>query len=133
LKSKKWAFFKGTGHRKTIGTNERLLFYCSDPQVGGQIIASATVRLVRPATRVEANLVESGMAETIVEFDQINEYSDPVSFRSVLPSLSIAPKNMKKWGVVVFAGCRSISDADFHLIENAPKEVRISNTLVDSK
>lgn len=133
LASKRWVFFKNTAHRTRISANDRLLFYCSDRRVGGQVIAKAKVVAIRPPLKEEMGLIGSGTADTVVDFDCIDEYTDPISFRSILPSLSFAPQNMKKWGNVVFGGCRSISDADFRTIDTAPKSFRITSLLNKSQ
>lgn len=116
-----WPLYANTPHQKNLRKGDRILLYC-----GGRfpdrckIVASAFVRGIEavrnPHSVEETRRYLTGMPSTLVHLDKVSRFDPPVLIRDVLPRLECCPRNLSKWGVILHAGVRQLSDTDFDII-----------------
>ena len=99
-----------------LAVGARVLFYISNKKPGPQIIAKAEISSISNPRSGGTDPDAEAAIHSILEFKDIERLDAPVDFKVALETLSFAPKNMKKWGVVVLGGCRYISDEDYKKI-----------------
>lgn len=109
-----WPLYKRTRNRTAIAAGARVAFYVGGSRrLAGNIIATANAQDLRRQTDVDPPNVLSDPASIVLSLHEVRQLKVPIRFRDVLPDLSIAPKNMSKWGVVLHGGSRRLTDADW--------------------
>jgi predicted RNA-binding protein len=121
LQNNYWPLYSRTCYRRHITPGTNLAFY-----VGGakeyrkHIIARSSVAAVFPADRnsifVDSDKFLTDVPAQIVELGTVCYLKDPVNFREILPELSICPKNIKYWGVIMQGGVTEIPERDWQLL-----------------
>ena len=124
LNHKYWPLHERTRNRKIMKPGDKVLIYCGGQKRNGKtVIATAKItKIYRKNNRdelPEENEFVTGNAYEIISLDDISMFPSPIKFRDVLPSLSICPANMGKWGVILHGGARRISGSDFSIIMSA--------------
>ena len=119
-----WALYSQTRNKDAIKQNAHVLFFVSGKNNGGTLVGRAQVAEKSSQVIRGSSIEEHGTVVAYLRFKEVTLFSNPISFREVLPQLSFCPKNMKKWGVVLMGGVRRLSDYDFNIITGLiePKE-----------
>ena len=121
LKLGKWPLYERTAFKAHIRSGDRVLIYLGGSRSPtGVVYGKATVG--RNALWTKSGPYQE-YADTICErpwsvLDLFNSevFDAPVDFRSLLPHLDCRPKNLRKWGVVVLGGLKSITEHDYEKI-----------------
>jgi predicted RNA-binding protein len=125
LKDCRWGMYKNTRNKGVIATGDRLCIYASGQRAGGMsFIGTATVGnfLQNLQWRV-SDFNNHYLAEPPIKLFELTDvvtFTKPLKIKDVRDSLSFIPTHAK-WGVVMYGGCRQISDDDFELIVRASK------------
>jgi hypothetical protein len=121
LSNKAWPIYERTPNRLRMVEGSRVAFYvggkCRDSQ---SIIATAVVSQVsrhRPgASRPDPLEFLTEAPELVLHLRDIDVLETPVILRDVLPSLTICPSNMEKWGCILMGGSRAIPKVDWQTL-----------------
>lgn len=121
LRDKRWPLFRNTRLRTQLGPGSRLLFY-----VGGKksmrwhVVASGSVKRIEEWSfnRGPVDPVEyaTDLPSEVAHLENVQFASSPKCLKDLLPSLDLAPPNLKYWGVVLQGGCTGLSEADWNLL-----------------
>lgn len=127
LQAGAWPLYANTPHQKNLKKGDRILLYCGGRFPDrGRILAAAEVRSLEsvrnPMGVEETRRFLTGMPSTMVFIDKIQRFEAPVAIRDVLTQLECCPKNLAKWGVILHAGVRQLSDRDFKTIVLASRK-----------
>jgi hypothetical protein len=112
----RWFIYEGTRNRKALKEGDKILFYLSGKKLIPQIAAKAEISKIRKPLSSETNANLQSPVHSVLEFKNFERFDAPIDFKKILQYLSFAPSNMQKWGVVVFGGCRRISEQDYETI-----------------
>jgi hypothetical protein len=120
LAEKYWPLYANTRNRKTISVNDELAFYVGGVgKYKGCIIARATVDSIKTSNSghtIEHDDYLSEPADKLILLTDVREI-EPIDFRSIVRTLSLAPKsNVKKWGVILMGGSRKVNEKDWKKI-----------------
>ena len=121
LDQKYWPLHERTRNRKIMKTGDEILIYCGGQSQGAKsIIARAEIDSIKKVSirdsLPEEDLYVTGNAYETIYLRNILFINPVIKFREVLESLSICPKNMDKWGVILHGGARRISADDYAII-----------------
>lgn len=118
LSRSSWPLYARTKNRRHLILGARCLVY-----VGGKLFASQSIVATCAVGSVEATPYGSEDPETMREpapftlnFSEVHLYLTPVPLRPLLPQLTFAPKNLRKWGGVLQGGCIRIAMEDYRLV-----------------
>jgi len=121
LQRRRWPLYQNTKHKREIGPGARLAFYVGGFRSHrGEIVATAEVAERTSwkwgSPRADPDEYLSEVPDVVISLKNVEALDPPISFKQRLPKLSICPKNMQRWGVVVIGGCRGVSARDWKLL-----------------
>jgi len=116
-----WPLYERTPYRRGLRSGAAVALYA-----GRFVIATATITGVIEAgyrTLSDDTATESVAAH--LRLENVSWLDPAIDFRERLPRLTICPKNMSKWGIVLMGGIRGISCADWEtLLQDATNPMR---------
>ena len=116
-----WPLYVRTRDSGHISTGDRLAFYIGGTKrLSKQIIASACVENIEKwnlgSKYYDEEIYCTDLPEKILKLRKIEYLESPVSFRTILPKLSICPTNLRFWGIVLQGGVRKLDQNDRDII-----------------
>jgi len=119
LVKNRWPIYENTRGRKSFEVGNEVAFYIGGlSESSGFIVAKARIRKISKA--ISYNFEDEDILEEppflFLEFTDISHLKMPIKFRDKLESLSICPKNLQKWGVILIGGCRQVGKDDWRVI-----------------
>lgn len=125
LRDRRWGMYKKTRNKDVITKGDRLCVYASGQKPGGMsFIGTAVVGDPIDVRKWKySDFNQHYLSEPpfkMFELDEIIVFKKPVKISDVRDSLSFIPRH-SKWGVVMYGGCRPLSDEDFEKIVAASK------------
>jgi hypothetical protein len=115
-----WPIYERTRNRNAFVPGLRLCVYIAGSGAsGGLIVATATVRRVRPwrsGAALDPSAYATEVPHLVVELGDAGLLPTPVRFKDVLPRLSFAPADLSRWGPLLQGGSRRLSQEDWELM-----------------
>ena len=123
LSNKVWPLYNGTRNKEVIEGGDRALIYVGGSKSrGGEIVASCTIKKIKRNVLTNAKVDLDGVLterpDALLTLSKIHKFKTGIEFRKILPKLECAPKNLKKWGIVLIGGVRRISSKDFNVLSD---------------
>src|SRR5262249_27447396 len=110
LQRASWPIFRNTRCQRLMVAGSPLGFYVAGSRAhAGMIVATATlkgVRISRRASAVDPPNFLTELPDSVLELVAVAFLDPPISFRDVVPRLSICPDNVRKWGAILQGGVR---------------------------
>jgi len=121
IEKRKWPLYERTRNRKQMARGDNLLFYVAGKkEKSGHVIGECRIenlkRDLRSAVFLDGDDILNDAASSMIELSNFKLFPNPVYLKGILKELDCCPKNITKWGVILYGGARKISYHDFSYI-----------------
>lgn len=107
-----WPLYERTPYRRALRPGSAVALYADR-----LVIATATiVGVIEAGYRTLSDDTATELVAAHLRLENISWLDPAIDFREMLPRLTLCPKNMSKWGVVLMGGIRGINRADWETL-----------------